>query len=276
MSNRIQYRRDTRERWFSINPVLMEGEVGYETDTHCAKVGDGIHVYSELEYENSITNSNITQETGDSMILVMSQKAVTDELNKLKSLINNSDSGTTTSLLNINVSGQNPFFVGSETKFTISSKCYDDSVSSITLYLDDSKLVSEDSAEVTCETSITASKAKSYVFKSIATINGSSITKTSLVYSVNPCYIGGGNEYKDIMNETYKLSARRSPAGTYNVKTNSEDYMFFIIPSEMSINKVTMSGFDIPIILDSSSLSGYKIYVSSETYESGTWTIVIS
>ena len=81
MAHRLQYRRDTKANWLKYNPVLMEGEVGYETDTHHQKVGDGVSTYSELEYEVGV--GNITQETGDSESLVMSQKAVTKELTEL-------------------------------------------------------------------------------------------------------------------------------------------------------------------------------------------------
>lgn len=81
MAHRLQYRRDTRENWLKYNPVLMEGEVGYETDTHHQKVGDGVSTYSELEYEVGV--GNITQEMGDSETLVMSQKAVSEAIPKV-------------------------------------------------------------------------------------------------------------------------------------------------------------------------------------------------
>lgn len=83
MAHRLQYRRDTKANWLKYNPVLMEGEVGYETDTHHQKVGDGVSTYSELEYEVGV--GNITQETGDSESLVMSQKAVSNKLYDLVS-----------------------------------------------------------------------------------------------------------------------------------------------------------------------------------------------
>lgn len=47
MSSRIQARRDTASRWASINPILMEGEFGLESDTRKAKMGDGISFPSQ-------------------------------------------------------------------------------------------------------------------------------------------------------------------------------------------------------------------------------------
>ncbi len=50
MANRIQFRRDTAERWAEENPILMEGEFGLETDTHKGKMGDGVKTWNELDY----------------------------------------------------------------------------------------------------------------------------------------------------------------------------------------------------------------------------------
>lgn len=77
MAHKIQFRRDTKERWISINPILMEGEVGFELDTRNGKVGDGIHAWNDLEYNNSIVFESISQELGESENLVPSQKIFT-------------------------------------------------------------------------------------------------------------------------------------------------------------------------------------------------------
>lgn len=50
MANRIQIRRDTSARWTEINPLLMEGKMGWETDTRKAKMGDGITKWNDLPY----------------------------------------------------------------------------------------------------------------------------------------------------------------------------------------------------------------------------------
>lgn len=48
----IQLRRDMAENWTSINPVLHQGEVGVETDTEKAKLGDGTSAWTDLAYWN--------------------------------------------------------------------------------------------------------------------------------------------------------------------------------------------------------------------------------
>ena len=46
----IKLRRDTASRWFKLNPILAEGEPGFETDTGRLKVGDGEQRWRELNY----------------------------------------------------------------------------------------------------------------------------------------------------------------------------------------------------------------------------------
>lgn len=50
MSQKIQNRRDTAERWTQYNPILLEGELGLETDTGKMKLGDGVNTWSALPY----------------------------------------------------------------------------------------------------------------------------------------------------------------------------------------------------------------------------------
>jgi len=50
MAFRIQIRRDTASKWQVNNPVLLQGEMGYETDTELLKIGDGTTVWNSLPY----------------------------------------------------------------------------------------------------------------------------------------------------------------------------------------------------------------------------------
>ncbi len=46
----FKLRRDYAWRWTQKNPVLAEGEPGFETNTGRFKVGDGIRTWTELSY----------------------------------------------------------------------------------------------------------------------------------------------------------------------------------------------------------------------------------
>ena len=48
MANRIQLRRDTTSNWNSVDPVLADGEPGYDIVTNEIRIGNGSNVWSEL------------------------------------------------------------------------------------------------------------------------------------------------------------------------------------------------------------------------------------
>lgn len=50
----IQLRRDTATNWASTNPILAEGEAGFETDTYRIKIGDGSTAWVSLPYQDQI------------------------------------------------------------------------------------------------------------------------------------------------------------------------------------------------------------------------------
>lgn len=57
---RIRLRRDTAANWTSANPVLLNGEVGFETDTRKLKLGDGTTAWNALLYVQGYDNPTFT------------------------------------------------------------------------------------------------------------------------------------------------------------------------------------------------------------------------
>ena len=49
----MQQRRDTAAGWTSADPTLLNGEIGYETDTGYIKIGDGSTAWASLAYVNA-------------------------------------------------------------------------------------------------------------------------------------------------------------------------------------------------------------------------------
>ena len=50
MAVQIQLRNDTAAAWTAADPVLAQGEMGIENDTMYYKLGNGVDVWSDLEY----------------------------------------------------------------------------------------------------------------------------------------------------------------------------------------------------------------------------------
>ena len=61
----MQQRRDTASGWTSANPVLLSGELGFETDTKKAKLGDGSTAWNSLTYYPGFSISGYPLATAD-------------------------------------------------------------------------------------------------------------------------------------------------------------------------------------------------------------------
>lgn len=59
----IQQRRDTTSNWVLLNPILMEGEAGHETDSGRWKLGDGVTAWIDLPYKMGV--DSVAGRTGD-------------------------------------------------------------------------------------------------------------------------------------------------------------------------------------------------------------------
>jgi hypothetical protein len=59
MAARIQIRRDISTNWTTNNPILTEGELGYETNTSKLKIGDGSSSWNSLEYFPKISYGEV-------------------------------------------------------------------------------------------------------------------------------------------------------------------------------------------------------------------------
>lgn len=55
MAVKVQFRRGTASEWATANPILSQGEVGYEFDTGRFKVGNGSQAWNSLPYSSGPT-----------------------------------------------------------------------------------------------------------------------------------------------------------------------------------------------------------------------------
>lgn len=57
MAVKIQFRRGTASEWNLSNPILSQGEAGFETDTGRFKVGNGLTPWNSLVYSSGVTGA---------------------------------------------------------------------------------------------------------------------------------------------------------------------------------------------------------------------------
>ncbi|CAB4133292.1 hypothetical protein UFOVP257_119 [uncultured Caudovirales phage] len=74
MANRIQLRRDTTSNWENINPVLADGEPGYDIVTNEIRIGDGSTAWSGL-------SGNVISGGGGGTVSTLTNGSFTASLN---------------------------------------------------------------------------------------------------------------------------------------------------------------------------------------------------
>lgn len=62
-----QFKRGTRRRWLEVNPVLKQGEPGFEYDTGRLKIGDGFTPWATLSYISVGEGEMISVDTKDDL-----------------------------------------------------------------------------------------------------------------------------------------------------------------------------------------------------------------
>lgn len=223
--------------------------------------------WSDIPYE-------ITQEFGDSNELVISQKVITKKIDDLQNQINNLHPG----VIGVGIiANPNIIYDDSSNNVTITAKMNDNSIADkIEIKIGDTIIGSENNVS---ELVITQILNGTTTIKAYAIQGGFDYNASTKVTGTKPYYIGSGTEYNNVVNDSCKQSIKASPSGTYNViVNNNRDYIWFVIPNSMTINRVTMSGFDFPIespqIVEIEG-NTYKVYKSSNTYDAGVITIII-
>ena len=56
----LRHRRDTAANWTAANPVLEDGQLGFETDTRKSKLGNGVTAWNSLSYTAGGSSGGVT------------------------------------------------------------------------------------------------------------------------------------------------------------------------------------------------------------------------
>lgn len=142
------------------------------------------------------------------------------------------------------------------------------------------------SAELVANGSINAkvNKLGDTVFEIAVEAEGMKKSASKKLTMVLPVYMGfaGASDASGlaIITGLSKYAPLTSPAGTYKIKNNADGiYLWLCVPDTMTINKVTSSGFTVPmreVQTGQTELGGYKCYRSSNAIVAGEYTYTIS
>ena len=167
----------------------------------------------------------------------------------------------------------NIIFVGDSSTLVISAKLKDNASSIIITDENETQIASGSGTSLVGTTTVTPSSEGVLEYSVTAVVNGKTLSAKSHVYCVRPIYYGSGTDYTDA---TLVDSAKRKPKGKYTIYVNSaNDYIYFVVPSSMSITNVSMNGLSMPMQETSVHKYGqlYTAYQSVNGYDVGTYNL---
>lgn len=221
----------------------------------------------------------LKQSFGDAEDFGISQKVLTESRDNLQSQIDAiiNDKATVSLSVSPTVS-----FVGEGKTVTVTAKT-NTAATVIDIWMEDEQIAHGEGMQAVATAQIDANIATEVGYIAEFTIAGLKKRTSATHHVVDKIYYGSSastpTEQK-ILDDFVYPTARRTPAGTYAVSVdNDRDKVYFAVPATMSISKATMSGFDFPLESPTNitiNNVNYKLYSSSNTYDAGTLTIVIS
>jgi hypothetical protein len=109
MATEIKLRRDISTNWTSTNPILAQGEPGYETDTGKLKLGDGTTAWASLAYQaaaNIVDGTIVNADINASAAIVDTKLATIATAGKVSnSATTATDANTASAIVARNASG---------------------------------------------------------------------------------------------------------------------------------------------------------------------------
>ena len=265
--NNVYTKEESDGKYISGDNVYTKGESddkfalkgdSYTKDESDGKYISGDNVYTKGEIDGKVdtieAESNAMKEQINSIIV----SQTTMSFSASPSVIYAEESGQTISL------SSRVTTIGTVTKHTIKRG---------------ETVISEGSGNQLSGTDNDTNTQSNITYTAMSVINGVNITKTTTVYAKYPIYYGAADDWSAINVEANKAPAKMSPVGTYKINIAKDGQsVFFNVPSEMSINKATVSGFDMPFkdpVKQTVNGKEYKSYESANTYTAGTLTVVV-
>ena len=220
---------------------------------------------------NSVEEGNmaVSQTFGKIQTIGISQKTLTELINKLMDNVDGvTDNNTFGTKITTNF---NLFNKGTTNVATIEAECLEGTATSMKLYANDELIYEEENcSSITYNHSIDDTTEFTVVTEKA---NGLTHVNKKVIECVPPMYCGAatGNNYESIVNESHEQTARKSPSGYYNITVTGEQFIYFVTPAIMTIDKFKLMDFQMPFTKVGSYVHDngytYDIWKSDDIYD---------
>lgn len=254
--------------------ILGAGNIIIDGGGHTIAVDAEMSLTSENPVQNKVITAAINEKYTKPAEGIPTTDILDSDLNMTQAQINQIIvSGNITVNL---AASPSPIFVGVERTISLNATV-STAANSIVIKKGSTVIATGSGTTLSGSDTITPASAGNTSYTAEFAIGGISKTASRSVAAVYPIRIGTGTAYVE---GTALTTPKTSPAGTYEVTVaNDGEHIYFNVPSTMTINGATMGGFAFPLeAAVNKTIDGvsYKSYASSNTYDAGTLTIVIS
>lgn len=250
------------------NEKMMDGDLSWE------KLNAAL--------QNIITTSAgqhgipLSTEFGDSDLLGVTQKTLTESRDSLQQQIDEIVGGGATTGLSLSTTME---FVGTVVDVVAMATCSQSAVISIR---ESGGEPDSSSGDVMSFSRTFAGVSQNKTFVAGYSVRGVvKPEKSASISFVYPLYYGAGDAYTDLLNVAHRASKRATLGATYNVAvTGAPTYIWFVIPKTMgTIHTAKMGGFDFSLNApESVQVDGvdYYVYRTPQKQEVNSYAIVLT
>jgi hypothetical protein len=259
----------------------------YDNTNKVLKLNDFIHVpaikgeFDKLEdmqnqIESLVAGSSvpISTEFGDSDLLVISQRVVTEAFNKVWGKL---EEITGESLKGLSLIVTPEYYIGEDgctVNISASSAETAGRFAYIIFYINNI-LITE--AEDVKNLEYTTTVNETCEVKCVAKILGLEYTETKILTHYNSIFLGASTSYTNIMNVAHVISINNGMKGNYSVPCNDGDHIYVVVGKSLrdGFARADMNGVEIQFNETEVTVGGkeYVVFTSKGTIERGTYNI---
>ena len=269
--------------WLPFSSLTEEIALDYITfiNTYTGKLDTLYDLFNTTKEEfesviNSVAEGNaaVSQTFGETKTIGISQKTLTEIINKV---MNNVDGVTDNNTFGTKITTNFTLFNrGTINVATIEVECLEGTAISMKLYANDDLIYEEENcSSITYNYSVSDTTEFMVVTEKS---NGLTHVNKKVIECVPPIYCGAGSTYTEVITNSHGQTARKSPSGYYTIVASDDKFIFFVVPTTMTIDKFKLMDFQMPfekgetIYIDGIS---YDVWRSEDTYEADTYEIQV-
>ena len=269
--------------WLPFSSLTEEIVLDYITfvNTYTGKLDTLYDLFNTTKEEfesviNSVAEGNaaVSQTFGETKTIGISQKTLTEIINKV---MNNVDGVTDNNTFGTKITTNFTLFNrGTTNVATIEAECLEGTAINMKLYANDELIYEEENcSSITYNHSISDTTEFMVVTEKS---NGLTHVNKKVIECVPPIYCGAGSVYTDVTTDSHIQTARKSPSGYYTIVASDDKFIFFVVPTTMTIDKVKLMDFQMPFTkIETTNIDGisYDVWRSEDTYEADTYEVQV-